>query len=152
MVFCAAENHTIQQYPSDIAFPHQVELKCNDQEVKGNLRGLKNKPGSTRPADITSLLKRKIPHYNNTVEMVYALTTKVRPSFHYVLRLFAFPISKKDPHAYRSKFRSFTLLSTWSPRSRSMSLSKIWGEGSTCQKSECSVRVSSQLRAICTVG
>lgn len=79
MVFCASESHTIRNLPQDITFPHQVELKCNDLDVKGtNLRGLKNKPGSTRPADITSMLQRKVPFANNALEMIYALTTKVR--------------------------------------------------------------------------
>jgi E3 SUMO-protein ligase PIAS1 len=51
MVFCAADMPA--STPAEISFPHQVELKCNTNEVKANLRGLKNKPGSTRPADIT---------------------------------------------------------------------------------------------------
>ena len=93
MVFCAAENSN-GSLKSEISFPHQVELKCNDQEVKSNLRGLKNKPGSTRPADITSFLKKKIPRYQNTVEMVYALTNKVIPSPHSYLTVPACPISK----------------------------------------------------------
>lgn len=78
MVFCAAENQT-GSMRTDIAFPHQVELKCNDSEVKGNLRGLKNKPGSTRPVDITKLLRKKVPGVTNNVEMIYALTSKVTP-------------------------------------------------------------------------
>lgn len=73
MVFCAIEGHGRQ----DIAFPHQSEIKVNGGEVKANLRGLKNKPGSTRPVDITKDLRLKIPTYLNTVEMTYALTTKV---------------------------------------------------------------------------
>lgn len=80
MVFCAAEN--VMPYPgahSDIAFPHQVELKCNSEDIKANLRGLKNKPGSTRPADITSFIRKK-HSYPNIIEMIYALTTKVRES------------------------------------------------------------------------
>ncbi|KKY21086.1 putative miz zinc finger protein [Phaeomoniella chlamydospora] len=60
---------------SDIAFPHQCELSCNLDEVKANLRGLKNKPGSTRPADITSYLRKK-PGYSNKLSITYALTTK----------------------------------------------------------------------------
>lgn len=90
MVFCAAEN-TSGNSRAEIAFPHQVELKCNDQEVKSNLRGLKNKPGSTRPADITSLLKKKIPRFPNNIEMVYALTTKVIPFPFSLLHLFCVP-------------------------------------------------------------
>lgn len=80
MVFCAAEGFQPLSRESDITFPHNVELKCNSDEVKANLRGLKNKPGSTRPADITHLIRKK-SNYPNTVEMVYALTTKVRSCF-----------------------------------------------------------------------
>lgn len=60
----------------DIAFPHQIELRVNQDEVKANLRGLKNKPGSTRPADITTLL-RKRAGYENHLQITYALTNKV---------------------------------------------------------------------------
>lgn len=72
MVFCAAEDKGLQ----DVAFPHQSELKVNGGEIKANLRGLKNKPGSTRPVDITKELRLKISNYVNTVEMTYALTQK----------------------------------------------------------------------------
>jgi len=73
MVFCAGDANGTQ----DISFPHQSELKVNGGEVKANLRGLKKKPGSTRPVDITSHL-RLLPNYTNNVELIYALTTKVR--------------------------------------------------------------------------
>lgn len=73
MVFCAGDKHGIQ----DVAFPHQSEIKVNGGEVKANLRGLKNKPGSTRPVDITNHLRLKPATYDNRVELVYALTQKV---------------------------------------------------------------------------
>ncbi|EPE07222.1 miz zinc finger protein [Ophiostoma piceae UAMH 11346] len=72
MVFCAGSN----QGPQDISFPYQCEIKLNTGEVKANLRGLKNKPGSTRPADITEYLRLKPSTYINTLEFTYALTTK----------------------------------------------------------------------------
>ena len=75
MVFCAADNGLNQYTKSDIAFPHQVELKANLDEVKANLRGLKNKPGTTRPADITNYIRKK-PGYPNNIVMTYALTQK----------------------------------------------------------------------------
>jgi E3 SUMO-protein ligase PIAS1 len=79
MVFCASEAiGPFSRDNADISFPHNVELKCNGDDVKANLRGLKNRPGSTRPVDITSMLRTKPANYNNIVEMVYALTTKVR--------------------------------------------------------------------------
>jgi E3 SUMO-protein ligase PIAS1 len=78
MVFGAADGHG----PQDIAFPHQSEIKVNGGEVKANLRGLKNKPGSTRPVDITKDLRLNgTVTYANTVEMTYALTTKASSKF-----------------------------------------------------------------------
>lgn len=76
MVFCAAGNTG----PQDIAFPHQSELKVNGGDIKANLRGLKNKPGSTRPVDITGSLRLKQSNYLNSIEFTYALTSKVRLS------------------------------------------------------------------------
>ncbi|KAL9035327.1 MAG: hypothetical protein Q9214_006633 [Letrouitia sp. 1 TL-2023] len=82
MVYCAADpiSHSSK---TDIAFPHQIEIKVNLDEVKANLRGLKNKPGSTRPADITDLL-RKRANYENTLMVTYALTHR---KFHVVVNL-----------------------------------------------------------------
>ncbi|KAF7544623.1 hypothetical protein G7Z17_g9804 [Cylindrodendrum hubeiense] len=67
MVFCAGDSLGMQ----DIAFPHQSELRVNSGEVKANLRGLKNKPGSTRPVDITNALRLR-PNYTNNLEFTYA--------------------------------------------------------------------------------
>lgn len=72
MVFCSGEPTGVQ----DVAFPHQSELRVNGGEIKANLRGLKNKPGSTRPVDITGALRLR-PTYINRVEFTYALTQKV---------------------------------------------------------------------------
>ncbi|KAF3063972.1 E3 SUMO-protein ligase SIZ1 [Daldinia childiae] len=74
MVFCGSENTGLQ----DIQFPHQSEVKVNDDDIKHNLRGLKNKPGSTHPVDITPFLRLKQTNYTNKIEFTYALTTKVR--------------------------------------------------------------------------
>lgn len=73
MVFCAAD----KQGEQDIAFPHQCELKVNGDEIKANLRGLKGKPGSTRPVDITDNLRLRATYVNN-IEFTYALTSKVK--------------------------------------------------------------------------
>lgn len=78
MVFCGSEENGIQ----DIAFPHQSEMKINGDDVKANLRGLKNKPGSTRPVDITDLLRLKLPAYPNSIEFTYALTKNAGDRFH----------------------------------------------------------------------
>ncbi|KAL8795986.1 MAG: hypothetical protein Q9195_001562 [Heterodermia aff. obscurata] len=81
MVYCAADPITPYTL-ADIAFPYQVEIKVNEDEVKANLRGLKNKPGSTRPADITKLLRIRAD-YSNMMRITYALTQKCydAPSF-----------------------------------------------------------------------
>lgn len=73
MLFCSAGNTGIQ----DITFPYQSELKVNGGDIKANLRGLKNKPGSTRPVDITDSLRLKPASYMNNIEFTYALTNKI---------------------------------------------------------------------------
>ena len=74
MIYCASD--PLSPFSkADITFPYQVEIKVNMDEVKANLRGLKNKPGSTRPADITDLL-RKRAGYENNMTVTYALTHK----------------------------------------------------------------------------
>lgn len=76
MAFSVSDVNHVRQ---DIAFPHQSEIKVNGGDVKANLRGLKNKPGSTRPVDLTSHLRLKPATYPNRVELTYALTTKASP-------------------------------------------------------------------------
>ncbi|KAK3296217.1 PINIT domain-containing protein [Chaetomium fimeti] len=72
MVLCTAGNIGVQE----ISFPYQCELKVNGGDIKANLRGLKNKPGSTRPVDITDSLRLRPASYTNNVELTYALTQK----------------------------------------------------------------------------
>jgi E3 SUMO-protein ligase PIAS1 len=77
LLYCAAEplphGHFNQ---SDINFPQQLEIKVNHNEVKANFKGLKNKAGSTLPADITGFI-RKQAAYGNIISITYALTSKV---------------------------------------------------------------------------
>lgn len=75
MIYCAADSMSPFSR-ADIEFPYQLEIKVNQDEVKANLRGLKNKPGTTRPADISRLLRHKAG-YNNHMVVTYALTKKV---------------------------------------------------------------------------
>jgi E3 SUMO-protein ligase PIAS1 len=76
-LFCMAENPLSSYEQHDIAFPSQIEVRVNDDEIKANFKGLKNKPGTTRPADITDFI-RKRPNYDNRLSITYALTQKVR--------------------------------------------------------------------------
>ena len=75
MIYCAAEPISVYN-KVDISFPTQIEIKVNGNEVRANLRGLKNKPGSTRPADITDLVHKRT-NYENLLTVTYALTSKV---------------------------------------------------------------------------
>lgn len=78
MVFCGSDSIG----PQDVQFPHQSEIKVNGEDIKHNLRGLKNKPGSTHPVDITGFLRLKQANYGNTIEFTYALTNKVTRNQH----------------------------------------------------------------------
>ncbi|RPA83851.1 hypothetical protein BJ508DRAFT_324204 [Ascobolus immersus RN42] len=63
----------------DVAFPQQCEIKVNNDVVQHNTRGLKNKPGTTKPADITKYTKLMSPA--NSVTFTYALTAKVAQKY-----------------------------------------------------------------------
>lgn len=66
---------------SEISFPPQLEVKVNSvNEVKANFKGLKNKPGSVLPADITGFITKKPTPFQNTITVTYALTHLVRKS------------------------------------------------------------------------
>ncbi|KAF3196450.1 SUMO ligase siz1, partial [Orbilia oligospora] len=58
-----------------VAFPQQIEIRVNGKPVSANLRGLKNKPGTTRPLDVTDHLDRA-PGAKNNIMITYALSQK----------------------------------------------------------------------------
>lgn len=74
-MYCGMSQNMSPYSQADVAFPNQIEVKINDVEVKSNFKGLKNKPGSTKPADLTSLI-RKFNGQENSLQVTYALTTK----------------------------------------------------------------------------
>src|SRR5690349_5025010 len=76
LLYCAATSDAVNGAPSDIAFPTQLEVKVNEQEVKANFKGVKNQPGSTRPADITGFVTKQ-PTFNNRILITHALPQKV---------------------------------------------------------------------------
>lgn len=53
-----------------IEFPTHVEIKCNNNAVTANLRGIKNRPGTVNPADLTerAILMGGV---NNKVDIIY---------------------------------------------------------------------------------
>jgi len=72
-VYCGESGPNIN--PLDITFPQNIELRVNGEDAKANTRGVKKKPGSTKPADITALIKKHTGS-SNMLEIVYALTDK----------------------------------------------------------------------------
>ncbi|KAK4232123.1 PINIT domain-containing protein [Podospora fimiseda] len=84
LVFCSENTTSSDQ---DISFPHQCELRVNSDEIKANHRGLKNKPGSTKPVDVTPALRLRQSNYPNKIEVTYALTQKQFFASVYVARM-----------------------------------------------------------------
>jgi hypothetical protein len=75
MVFCTSDQQT---NPRDVSFPYLSEVRVNGGVIMANLRGLKGKAGSTRPVDITEMLRMNPVKYANKVELIYAATDKER--------------------------------------------------------------------------
>ncbi|CAO3570510.1 unnamed protein product [Mortierella alpina] len=74
MVFCGwADGQSSSQ--TLMEFPHVCEIKVNGKVLEANLRGMKNKPGTVSPANITKLCKLEPADYNK-VEFIYANSTK----------------------------------------------------------------------------
>ncbi|KAI4612199.1 hypothetical protein J4E83_007750 [Alternaria metachromatica] len=92
LLFSALEQPLAPFSRLDIAFPSQIEVKVNDDEVKANYKGLKNKPGSTRPADITDFVRTKVANQRNSILITYALTQKASRSEKY--NLFVYLVRK----------------------------------------------------------
>ena len=98
MLYCTASSLLGQYDLSDVAFPAQIEVKMNQEEIKSNYKGLKNKPGTTKPADLTNFL-RKQPRYPNNLQISYALTTK---RYSIVVNL----VKKSTPEELMAKIKS----------------------------------------------
>jgi len=75
LMYCGVSAGINDYTTIDVAFPNQIEVKVNNDDVKSNFKGLKNKPGSTKPADVTEFI-RKTAGYANQISVCYALTTK----------------------------------------------------------------------------
>ncbi|KAK1080454.1 E3 SUMO-protein ligase pli1, partial [Friedmanniomyces endolithicus] len=75
LMYCGAAQGMSHYSPVDIAFPNQMEVKVNEDEIKSNFKGLKNKPGSTKPADLTQKIRARA-NYPNHMTVTYALTSR----------------------------------------------------------------------------
>ncbi|AMD22509.1 HHL261Cp [Eremothecium sinecaudum] len=67
-LFCGAISHGNRVH---VQFPHPNEIKLNDNLIKDNVRGLKNKVGTAKPADLTKFVRHDKDNY---LQLVYAFT------------------------------------------------------------------------------
>lgn len=79
-LFCwpATSPHQPNQYhpyhnKEVIAFPSPNEILFNGIKITDNVKGLKNKPGTAKPADLTPHIRP--PPQINTLDLIYAYTT-----------------------------------------------------------------------------
>lgn len=77
LVYCSGDSDRFSRRVN-ISFPAQMEIRVNNEVFTGNTRGIKKKPGTTRPADITSFIKKGV-NYPNSFAVTYAATDKVGP-------------------------------------------------------------------------
>lgn len=80
LLFCGELAGGQSNTPVDIAFPPQIEIRVNDQEVKSNTKGVKNKPGSAKPVDITPFIKKQSGAPSNSVAMTYLTASSSKVS------------------------------------------------------------------------
>ncbi|SCU85927.1 LAME_0D03620g1_1 [Lachancea meyersii CBS 8951] len=72
-LFCGVLSPVLESRgPSPIQFPHPNDIRLNNEAVKDNVRGLKNKVGTAKPADLTPYLKPEA--YENHLQLTYAFT------------------------------------------------------------------------------
>ena len=81
MVYCTSQSvGTAATFPlpkADIAFPRQIEIKINGVEVKADLKGIDKKTGSTKPADITSLIVKRPDYPGNFLNVSNPHNSKI---------------------------------------------------------------------------
>ncbi|SCW02841.1 LAFE_0F15456g1_1 [Lachancea fermentati] len=71
-LFSGVLNPLEAQSDAPIQFPHPNEIRFNETQVKDNVRGLKNKLGTAKPADLTPYLKPV--GGENHLQLIYAFT------------------------------------------------------------------------------
>lgn len=68
-----------------LQFPNPLEIHVNGHMLKENVKGIKGKPGTSKPGDITSLLK-KSPEMNK-IQMVYTTTNDTYLLYLYIVEV-----------------------------------------------------------------
>ncbi|KAH3682548.1 hypothetical protein WICPIJ_006484 [Wickerhamomyces pijperi] len=68
----------------NVEFPMPLEISFNGNQIQDNVKGLKNKPGTAKTADLTPYIKA-LPTDENFLEMVYAFTNVEYLYFCYIV-------------------------------------------------------------------
>ncbi|KAF2861969.1 hypothetical protein K470DRAFT_269489 [Piedraia hortae CBS 480.64] len=89
LLFGAALDPLVGYSALDVTFPAQIEVKVNGDEIRANFKGLKNKAGTTKPADLTPNMRTKPPGYRNQITINYALTNRTYSVVPYIVRYFS---------------------------------------------------------------
>ncbi|KAG0667914.1 SUMO ligase siz1 [Maudiozyma exigua] len=84
-LLCGAVNVLGTRGTETIQFPSPNELQMNSRVVKANLKGIKNKKGTTKPADITGYLTKN--NNMNTFQFIYAFTTTEYLLYIYIVKV-----------------------------------------------------------------
>ncbi|ODV77587.1 zf-MIZ-domain-containing protein, partial [Suhomyces tanzawaensis NRRL Y-17324] len=74
---------TVSSTEVPLQFPLPVEVHVNGTQVTKNFRGIKGKPGTAKPADITELLKPS----QNKVQVIYTQTTETYLVYIYIVNV-----------------------------------------------------------------
>ncbi|CAB4251860.1 similar to Saccharomyces cerevisiae YDR409W SIZ1 SUMO/Smt3 ligase that promotes the attachment of sumo to proteins [Maudiozyma barnettii] len=72
-LFCHEVTAYKRKGPEEIKFPFLNEISMNGKKITDNVRGIKNKPGTAKPADLTNFIS---DNGSNVVEILYAQTSK----------------------------------------------------------------------------
>ena len=84
-LLCGAVNVLGTRGTETIQFPSPNELQMNSRVVKANLKGIKNKKGTTKPADITEYLTKN--NAINIFQFIYAFTTTEYLLYIYIVKV-----------------------------------------------------------------
>lgn len=84
-LLCGVYGSTPSTTGEYIQFPHPNEIRFNNVQVKDNVRGLKNKIGTAKPADLTPYLKPS--PQQNVLEVVYAFTKSEYCIYCYIVEI-----------------------------------------------------------------
>ncbi|CAN6618354.1 hypothetical protein TRVA0_007S01662 [Trichomonascus vanleenenianus] len=66
---------------SVVQFPQTLDIRVNNEQVVANTRGVKNKPGSTLPANITEYVRNAYLNQNKTRHTVDIIVAKPQSDF-----------------------------------------------------------------------